>query len=483
MSTDPESQAILEARRRFLGSGLSLHYRRPLHIVRGRMQYLYDAGGRAFLDAVNNVAHVGHQHPRVVDAAKRQLEVLNTNTRYLHQALPEYAERLLATLPEPLEVCWFVNSGSEANELALRMARAHTGRGDVMVLEGAYHGNTSSLVEMSPYKYRGRGGQGPTEWVHEAPLPDPYRGQGKAEMGAAGAAGGGTGGDGDTGATGDPGGPADPFVGGLERALDAAAARGRPIGAFFVEPLPGCAGQIVPPPDYLRRAFRLVREAGGVCVADEVQTGFGRVGSRFWAFQGVAKGPAGEEGSEAGTGAVPDIVTLGKPMGNGHPMGAVVATREVADSFATGMEYFNTFGGNPVSMAVGNAVLDVIQGEGLQAHAARVGDALLEGLRALAARHTLIGDVRGMGLYLGVELVLDPDARTPAPDHAAAVAERMRDEGILIGTDGILGNVLKIKPPMPFAPEDGERLVETLDRILGEGPAEAQGTWPAAPAD
>lgn len=427
---------LLEARRRLLGPGLSLHYRSPLHIVRGSRQYLFDAGDRAYLDGVNNVAHVGHQHPRVVEALRLQAGILNTNTRYLHEGLVEYAERLLATFPDPLNVCWFVCSGSEANELALRIARAHSRRRDVLVLEGAYHGNTSALIEMSPYKYRGPGGEGPSDHVHEAPLPDPYRGIHRGE------------------------GAGERYADEVKRVLAEAAARDRPIGAFFAEPLPGCGGQVVPPPGFLSRAFEHVRAAGGVCVADEVQTGFGRVGSHFWAFEAAGEG--------GGSSAVPDIVTLGKPMGNGHPVSAVVATTEVAASFATGMEYFNTFGGNPVSMAVASAVLDVIEDEGLQAHAARVGADLLDGLRELMDRHPVIGDVRGMGLYLGVELVLDREARTPAPEHAATVAERMREHRILVGTDGIHGNVLKLKPPLPFDGSDGERVVEVLDRVLEE---------------
>jgi 4-aminobutyrate aminotransferase-like enzyme len=428
------SEEVLAARRRLLGPGLSVHYRRPLHIVRGFMQHLYDADGTRYLDAVNNVAHVGHEHPRVVEALRRQAGVLNTNTRYLHEGLVDYAERLLATLPEPFTRCWFVNSGSEANDLALRIARAHTGRRGVMVLEGAYHGHTTAMIELSPYKYRGPGGEGPAEHVHEVPLPDPYRG---IHRGA-------------------DAGPA--YAAEVERVLGEAAARRRPIGAFFIEALPGCGGQIVPPAGFLASALDAARAAGAVTVADEVQTGFGRVGSRFWAFEAV-----GEGGSPP---AHPDIVTMGKPMGNGHPVAAVVATEEVGASFDTGMEYFNTFGGNPVSMAVAGAVLDVIEAEGLQGHASRVGARLLEGLRSLRGRHPVMGDVRGMGLYAGVELVTDREVRTPAPELASLAAEHMRDRLILLGTDGVNGNVLKIKPPLPFDGDDAERLVEELDRVL-----------------
>ncbi|HEX6939021.1 MAG TPA: aminotransferase class III-fold pyridoxal phosphate-dependent enzyme [Longimicrobiales bacterium] len=432
----PDVAALLDARRRRIGPSLSIAYRRPLHIVRGWRQHLYDQDGRAYLDAVNNVAHVGHSHPRVVEALRRQAAVLNTNTRYLHEAMLRYAERLTATLPEPLRVCFFVCSGSEANELALRLARAHTGRRDVIVVDAAYHGNTTSLIDISPYKFDGPGGAGPPPWVHRVVLPDPYRGPytGYGE---------------ETGRR---------YAAHVREAVDAARERGGPA-AFFCESLPGCGGQIVLPDGYLAEAYRHVREAGGVCVADEVQVGFGRVGTHFWGFEVQ--------------GVVPDIVTLGKPIGNGHPLGAVVTTPEIAASFANGMEYFNTFGGNPVSCAVGLAVLDVIEAEGLQQNAHRVGARLLRGLRERAGRHALVGDVRGLGLYIGIELVLDRDTREPAGDHAAYVAERMRDHGILLSTDGPGHHVLKIKPPLVFTEHDADRLVETLDRVLEETPLRA----------
>lgn len=427
----PETAALLAERSRRVGANLSVAYRRPLHVVRGWMQRLYDVEGQPFLDCVNNVAHVGHAHPRVVEALRRQASVLNTNTRYLHELLLAYAERITATMPDPLRVCFFTCSGSEANELALRLARAHTGRRDVVVLDAAYHGNTTSLVEMSPYKFAGPGGGGRPPWVHVAALPDPYRGPHRGGTTEAAAA----------------------YAEDVRARLRDAAARGG-AAAFFAESLPGCGGQVVPPPGYLARAFRHAREAGAVCVADEVQVGFGRVGSHFWAFDAQD--------------AVPDVVTLGKPMGNGHPIGAVVTTSEIAQSFANGMEYFNTFGGNPVSCAVGMAVLDVMEDEGLQARASRVGGRLRAGLAGLGARHPIVGDVRGAGLYLGVELVTDPETRSPAGRHAAHVVERMRDHGILLSTDGPDGNVIKIKPPMVFGDDDAARLVEVLDGVLEE---------------
>ena len=400
---------LLDRRKRLLGPSLSLSYRTPLTIIRSEGAFLYDERGRRYLDCVNNVAHVGHSHPRVVEAAARQAAVLNTNTRYLHEMILEYAERLTATFPAGLDVCFFVCSGSEANELALRLARTYTGRRDVAVLDGAYHGNTSSLIEISPFKFAGPGGTGKLDWVHVAPTPDPRRGD------------------------------ASWYAERLRAAI-----AGRPLAAFFAEPIMSVAGQVVPPPGFLRAAFAAVREAGGVCVADEIQVGFGRVGESFWGFEL--------------DGAVPDIVTLGKPIGNGHPLGAVVTTRAIADAFANGMEYFSTFGGNPVSCAVGLAVLDVLRDEGLQERARSVGSYLMERLRAVAERHELLSDVRGHGLFLGIEL----------RDRAAQVVERAKAQGVLLSTDGPRGQVLKIKPPLVFGTQEADRLVETLDGALAE---------------
>src|SRR5436190_339508 len=343
---------------------MSIAYRRPVHLVRGSMQYLFDADGRRYIDGYNNVPHVGHCHPRVVDAAERQMRALNTNTRYLHENLARYAARLTATLPEPLRVCYLVSSGSEANELALRLARAHTRRRDLIVLDAAYHGNTTTLIDISPYKFNGPGGAGRPSWVHVVPVPD----------------------------------------------------------------------------------------VGGVCIAAEVQTACGRIGSHFYGFEPQD--------------VVPDIVVLGKPIGNGHPIGAVVTTEEIAASFDNGMEFFSTFGGNTVSCAIGLAVLDVLEDERLQAHAQRVGAHLLARLRAMIDRSPLIGDVRGSGLFIGVELVRDRDTLEPAATEASDVVNRLRDEGILIGTDGPHHNVLKIRPPMPFNVEDADVLASTLASVI-----------------
>jgi 4-aminobutyrate aminotransferase-like enzyme len=343
--------------------------------------------------------------------------------------LTEYAERLTATLPDPLEVCFFVNSGSEANELALRLARAHTKRRDVLVVDGAYHGNTSTLVAMSPYKFMGKGGAGrPESWVHVVPIPDGYRGKHPGRERAVGVAYG-------------------------DDVRDVIASAGAPPAAMFVESLMSCGGQIDPPPGYMETAFRHVRAAGAVCVVDEVQVGFGRVGSHFWGF--------------ARQSVVPDVVVMGKPIGNGHPIGAVVTSRAIAASFENGMEFFSTFGGNPVSCAIGLAVLDVIRDEGLQARATRLGDRFVAGLRRLVDRHELIGDVRGAGLFLGVELVRDRSALEPAASEASHLVNRMKDRGILLSTDGPLDNVIKIKPPLVLTEDDVDMVVRVLDDELG----------------
>jgi 4-aminobutyrate aminotransferase-like enzyme len=433
-ATDPAgtmaADEILEARRRRLGPSLSLSYRTPLHIVRGEGAYLFDSDGRAYLDCVNNVAHVGHAHPRVVEAGIAQMRLLNTNTRYLHETVVRYAERLTALLPGHLEVCYFVNSGSEANELALRLARAATGRPGVAAVDVAYHGNTQRLVEVSAYKFNGPGGAGQSDDVQVVPLPDPYRGTHRGTGSDAGAA----------------------YVADSRAVLETAAADGHPAGALIAEAIPSTAGQVVPPLGWLAGLLDTARHVGAVPIADEVQVGFGRVGSDVWAF--------------GAQGARPDVVTMGKPIGNGHPLGAVVTTRAIADAFANGMEYFNTFGGNPVSAAIGLAVLDVIEEEGLQAHARDTGERLLAGLRELAARHEAVGDVRGLGLFIGVELVRNRDTREPHPELARDLADLAAERGVLLSTDGPFRNVMKIKPPLVFSDADADRLIETVDTVL-----------------
>ncbi|HXN93752.1 MAG TPA: aminotransferase class III-fold pyridoxal phosphate-dependent enzyme [Candidatus Acidoferrales bacterium] len=433
---EPAFRETLAARRALLGKNLSVSYQRPLKIVRGWMQYLYDDAGRAYLDVYNNVPLVGHSHPRVVQAAQAQLALLNTNTRYLHDNVNRYAERLTRLLPEPLRVCFFVNSGSEANELALRVARAHTGRKDIIVLEHAYHGHTNALIDISPYKFDGPGGHGKKSWVHVAPLADDYRGAYRRDDKQAGAK----------------------YARHVAEILDRTRADGRGIAAYIAETMPSVGGQIVFPRDYLAEVYRHVRGAGAVCIADEVQVGFGRLGTHFWGFETQ--------------GVVPDIVVLGKPIGNAFPLAAVVTTPEIANSFNNGMEFFSTFGGNPVACAAGLAVLDVLEEENLQQHALRIGEHLIEGLKSLQTRHTLIGDVRGSGLFLGIDFVLDCETREPAPSQASYVVNRLRDCGILAGTDGPHHNVIKLRPPLVFSEVDADLFLRTLDAVLQEDAAQ-----------
>jgi 4-aminobutyrate aminotransferase-like enzyme/Ser/Thr protein kinase RdoA (MazF antagonist) len=423
---------ILTLRRQTLGRNLSISYQKPLKIVRGRKQYLYTEDGRKYLDGVNNVCHVGHCHPHVVAAGQLQMPVLNTNTRYLHDNIIEYAQRLLAKFADSLNVCFFVCTGSEANELALRLARTYTGQHDIIMVDGAYHGNTQTLIDISPYKHDRPGGRGAPKWAHKVIMPDGYRGPHKG-IGA------------ETGTR---------YAAYVAETIKQIQGNGDGLAAFICESMLGCGGQVVLPDNYLAEAFRHVRAAGGLCIVDEVQVGFGRAGSHFWAFESQD--------------VVPDIVTLGKPIGNGHPLAAVITTAEIADAFANGMEYFNTFGGNPVSCAIGMAVLDVIENEGLQQNAQRAGKRLLEGLQGLFEKYPLIGDVRGLGLYAGIELVTHRETLKPATEHADYVINRLQDHGILISTDGPMDNILKLKPPIVFSEKNADEVVAVLDKVLGE---------------
>ncbi len=425
--------SLLAKRRERLGGNLSIAYSKaPLKIVRGEDVWLYDDTGRAYLDCFNNVAHVGHCHPAVVGALSRQARTLNTNTRYLHDNILDYADRLTRTLPEPLSVCYFVTSGSEANDLAVRMAKAHTGRRDFIVVDWAYHGHTESLIELSPYKYKRGGGAGRPEHVHEVPLPDAYRAPADWPRGEIGRR----------------------FAAPVAETAARLSREGRPAAVYITETVWSCGGQIFAPDGYFRDAYAAARQAGAVVIADEVQIGFGRAGSGMWSFERH--------------GVVPDIVTFGKPIGNGHPMAALVTTPEIAASFANGMEFFATFGGNPVSCAVGLAVLDVIEQEGLIANAKTQGKYLLGRFRRLQERFPAIGDVRGEGLFLGLDLVTDRKTKAHDGEIAGRVTMRCRELGVLIGTDGPHDNVLKMRPPMTLRREHADLLLHTLERAFAD---------------
>ncbi|MFT4664223.1 MAG: 4-aminobutyrate aminotransferase-like enzyme/Ser/Thr protein kinase RdoA (MazF antagonist) [Gammaproteobacteria bacterium] len=424
------SHQILETRNQFLGKNLSISYQKPLHIVRGFGQYLYDSTGRRYLDTVNNVAHVGHEHPSVVKAAQQQSAVLNTNTRYLHDNIVQYAKELLSTFPPELSVVHFVNSGSEANELALRMAKAYSNQKDMLALEVGYHGNTGGTIDISSYKFDGKGGKGAPAHTHILPMPDVYRGLYRNENAA------------------------EQYANHAKLAIEKIKGEGRNIAGFIAESILSCGGQVILPLGYLAAIYEMVRTEGGLCIADEVQVGFGRTGDHFWAFelQNV----------------IPDIVTMGKPIGNGHPLAAVVTTKKVAETFANGMEYFNTFGGNPVSCAIGREVLKVIANEGLQQNAKEIGRYLTKALQKLKTRFPIIGDVRGIGFFQGIELVKNRETLEPAAAQTAYLANRMRERGILMSTDGPLHNVLKIKPPMCFTKANVDFLIENLELVLRE---------------
>ena len=421
---------LMARRRKALNPALSLSYQQPLQIERAYLHYLVDQYGQRYLDCVNNVPHVGHQHPRVVAAAQAQIATLNTNTRYLHPTIVAYAEALTATLPQPLSVCFFVNSGSEANELALRLAKAYTGGSDIIVIDHAYHGHTNALIDISPYKFNGRGGCGKPEHLQVATMPDGFRGQVRGFAANAG----------------------EFYSRSVAKCIGAIRSRDQQLAAFFTEGIMGCGGQMPLPANYLQSTWAMVRAAGGLCVADEVQTGFGRVGSHFWSFEL--------------SGVVPDIVTLGKPIANGHPLGAVVTTPQIAAAFANGMEYFNTFGGNPVSCAIGLEVLNIIADENLQQNANETGSYWMQRLQALQAHFPIIGQVRGSGLFLGIELIRDSDTLEPADWEADYIVERMKGRGILLSTEGPLHNVLKLKPPLIFQREHVDTFMDVFEHVL-----------------
>ena len=419
---------ILQLRQKYLSPSLSLSYDIPLHIVRAKGQYLYDANGKRYLDAVNNIQHVGHCHPMVVDAARKQYGILNTNTRYLDENVVSYAKDLTSYLPDDLNVCFFTNSGSESNDLALRLARNKTQSKDTIVLDGAYHGHVSSLIDISPYKHNSKGGSGPPSYVHTLPMPDPFRGKYRGQKALNG------------------------YIDDLKEILLSIKKQGKQLSAFVVEPIMGCGGQVILPDEFLKRSFELVRDAGGICIADEVQIGFGRVGTDFWGFETAY--------------VEPDIVTMGKSMGNGHPLSVVVTTKDIAEKFNNGMEYFNSFGGNPVSCAVGKAVLRAVEEENMQQNANKIGKYLLQELKELQSEFSLIGEVRGRGLFIGIELIKNSSNLSPASKEAEEVVNKMKRKKILLSTDGPDHNVIKIKPPMIFNRQNADELVLKLSEVL-----------------
>lgn len=418
-------RALIERRQRVLGTAYRLFYDNPLHIVRGEGVWLYDAGGERYLDAYNNVASVGHSHPRVVAAIAEQAAMLNTHTRYLHDAVVEYAERLVATFPSALSQAMFTCTGSEANDLALRIARSHTGASGVIVTELAYHGVTAAVAAVSP----SLGKTVPLGVdVRAVSAPDTYR-HDPATIGMW-------------------------FAARVQEAIDDMLRHGIRPAALLVDTVFSSDGVYTDPAPFLAPAVEAIRAAGGLFIADEVQAGFARTGSCMWGFQRH--------------GLVPDIVTMGKPMGNGHPIAGVVARPEIFERFGRDARYFNTFGGNPVSCAAALATLDVIQDEGLQANAARTGAYLRDKFREMARKHSWIGDVRGDGLFMGIELVKDQAAKTPATEETHRFVNLMREHRVLLSATGLRGNVIKLRPQLPFSLENADQLMQAADEVFAK---------------
>ncbi len=418
-----ESQ--LKKRKDHLSETLSLSYKRPIQMQRSAFQYMYDSEGNTFLDAYNNIMLAGHCHPQVVRAGQRAIAKLNTNTRYVYDILQEYSERLLSKFPSDLSKVVFVNSGSAATDLGLRMAFQHTQKDKILALEHGYHGNTKLAIDVSHYKYASSKGSGQIGFILKTPIPKAFE-CGYEDDGAAGTH----------------------FGDIANQTIDE---NKNQIAAFIAEPIVGCGGQVPLAKGYLKEVYPKIREQGGICISDEVQVGFGRLGDFFWGFEMH--------------GVEPDMVVIGKPMGNGHPIGAVITTSEIAASFEKGPEFFSSFGGNPVSCAIGLAVLDVIEEEGLQQHAKQVGDYFKDQLQNLRKDYSCIADVRGSGLFLGIEILTEKGE--PATLLASDIKNYMRNNNILICTDGPFDNVLKIKPPLSFTSDDADRVITVLRNFFG----------------
>ncbi|HYR57996.1 MAG TPA: aminotransferase class III-fold pyridoxal phosphate-dependent enzyme, partial [Chthoniobacteraceae bacterium] len=423
--TGPSAEEVLALRKQFLNPAIFLYYKKPLMLVEGRAQYVFDERGRRYLDALGGIVtvSVGHCHPHVVAAAREQNETLqHSTTIYLQPKVAEYAAALAAKMPGDLKVCYFVNSGSEANDLALLMARAFTGNYDVIALRNSYHGGNASGMSVTSHhtwKFNVPHSFG----VHHAMAPDPYRGVWGRDDAEAGKK----------------------YAGDVKSLIEYATSG--QVAGFIAESIQGVGGCVVFPDGYLRHAYEHVRAAGGVCIADEVQAGFGRTGTHFWGFETQ--------------GVVPDIVTMAKGIGNGCPLGAVVTTPQIAATLAKRI-HFNTFGGNPVVSAQGKAVLEVIEREGLQENSLKIGSRILDGLEKLKARHNIVGDVRGKGLLLGIELVKDRATKEPAKAECAQVIETARELGLLLGKGGLYGQTIRFAPPMCVNEGDADFLLEVL---------------------
>ena len=427
----PSADEVLRLRKQFLNPGIFLYYKNPIMLVEGRMQYVWDEHGKRYLDALGGIVtvSVGHCHPHVVDVAHRQNETLqHSTTIYLHPNIAQYAQALVAKMPGDLKVCYFVNSGSEANDLALLMARAYTGNYDVIALRNAYHGGnavTMGLTAHRTWKFNVPHSFG----VHHAITPDPYRGLWGRDDVEAGKK----------------------YAADVKNLIDFATSG--QVAGFIAESIQGVGGCIVFPDGYFKYVYEHVRAAGGLCIADEVQAGFGRTGTHYWGFETQR--------------VVPDIVTMAKGIGNGCPLGAVVTTPKIAATLAQ-RTHFNTFGGNPVACAQGRAVLEIIEREKLQENSLTIGSRLLAGLNQLKEKHKLIGDVRGKGLMLGIELVKDRQSKAPAKEASAQILETCKEMGLLLGKGGLWGQTIRFSPPMCVHEQDADFLLEVLDRAFSD---------------
>jgi len=421
------TEDLMQRRARLMGPNVPTFYRTPVHLVRGEGVWLWDAAGKRYLDCYNNVPHVGHCHPRVVEAICRQAGILNTHTRYLHDLVLDYIDRLTATLGHGISQAIMTCTGSEANDIALRMAQAATGKTGIIATDNTYHGNTGATSVLSTRRPPIGGYPGHVRLV---PAPDSLRPVGGSLEGQAQA-----------------------FAAHVARAIAELEASGHGFSGMMLCPVFANEGIPTVQPGFLDPTVAVIRRAGGLVIADEVQPGFGRVGSHFWGHDWL--------------GVAPDVVTVGKPMANGHPVAAVLATPAVMGAFREAFGYFNTFGGNPVSAAACMAVMDVMEDEGLQQNAARVSAHAMDRLRAL--RHPLLAEVRSAGLIFGAEFVLD-DAMTPATDFVTEVVERMVERGFILNRIGRAGNTLKIRPPMPFSVENADMLIDTLQDVLAKAP-------------
>ncbi|MBB3610639.1 aspartate aminotransferase family protein [Rhizobium sp. BK602] len=422
-----DNAALIARRDRLLGRNMSLFYDDPVHLVRGDGVWLWDADGRKYLDCYNNVPHVGHCHPHVVEAITRQASTLNTHTRYLHEGILDYVERLTATFDQSLNAAILTCTGSEANDVALRMAQAMTGKTGVIATNHTYHGNTAAVSQLSTRMppVGGFGGH-----VRHVPAPDSYR-----PLGGEG---------GDAFAT--------AFATEVEKAIASLQEGPHGFSAIIIDPFFANEGFPDLPPGFLDKTVAAVRKAGGLVITDEVQPGFGRTGLHMWGHQRA--------------GIIPDIVTLGKPMANGHPVGGVVANVDTINSFRKAFRYFNTFGGNPVSCAAAMAVLDVIEDENLIENARNVGEYTRDAFKRLAEKHSIIGDVRGGGLFMGTEFVLDRQTKAPATAEATRIVNAMRERGVLMGKIGLHQCATKIRPPMPFSRDNADFMLSIFDDVL-----------------